>query len=245
MYMINGPETRRTPPEFQDRLTRLFGKNEFGDPLFKIVWGQTQLIRMGNVWRDAFGNERVEYRDRYQCHGQPCWVIMRWKPPSDYGSPEIYYLTTHDSLTNLYITGEYPWRGRYEVVQPLVFREVIDGKMHVEHLPLTHYLIDVLIPMMRQFQALSYEEQQAAKMACKAAEDARTTQEVSEAMMANMPSYWGPVSFARGGCKTSLLAKKEEQITAALNRVKVRGRQPVFRPSGVKVMNRPRPIAYR
>jgi len=237
------PETRETPPEFQERIAALFGTNQFGDPHFKIVWGQSQFIRIGNEWSDKFGNRRTEYRDRYQCHGMPCWVIMRWKAPVEYGTPEIYYANTFDPLTGLFITGEYPWRGRYEIVQPLISKEFVNGKLVVEHFPLSHYLIDMLIPMMLAFQELSHEQQEAAKQAVRAAEEQKMTEQIAESMAENLPSFWGPVSFSGQGCRTSLLDRKMQQIQSAWDKISCRGRRPVFR-RAMMTGNRPRIIGY-
>src|SRR5882724_9008634 len=124
-----GAETRKCPKEFQDRITRMFGRNQFGQPNFKIVWGQSEFIRMGNIWRDRWGNERKGFRDTYQCHGAPCWVIMRWKQPAQYGSPRAYYESTYDSFSGLHFLGEYPWRGRYEIVVSLQDKTFVNNKL--------------------------------------------------------------------------------------------------------------------
>jgi hypothetical protein len=235
-----GHERRQCPAEFQDRLTRMFGRNQFGDPHFKIVWGQSEFIRMGNLWRDRFGNEHRAYRDVYQCHGTPCWVIMRWKQPMHYGDPETYYQTTWDTFSGMYILGEYPWRGRYEIVQPLMHRELsagrlvtewipslnphtgimetvpvrkrVDQKLVIHHMPLSHILIDSLIPLFVKLQALSRDELKAMHQANRKAQQRKEVEEMADAMEANMPAYFGPVSYSRQGCRTSLLDRKMEQI---------------------------------
>ena len=224
---ISGPETRQCPLEFQDRLTRMFGSNEFGDPHFKIVWGHSQFLRMGNIWRDKDGNERLGYRERYQSAG-PCWVIMRWKSPMEYGSPRTYYSQTFDPFTGLHICGEYPWKGRYEPMQPLMDKEYVNGKLMVTHFPLSHYLIDTIIPMMMAFQRLSKEQQQAAKQAAHAAEEKAKTEHVADILEEGSPSFWGPVSFSRQGCRTSLLDRKMEQIGKVWDRMCRGGRRPKF-----------------
>lgn len=225
---IKGAETRRCPAEFQDRLTRKFGRNQFGDPHFKIVWGQSQFIRMGNVWRDKAGNERVGYRERYQAAGAPCWVIMRWQAPIKYGSPTTYYSSTFDSLTHLHMVGEYPWRGRYEIMYQLMFKDVVGGKLVISHLPLCHYLIDTIIPMVVAFQMLSAEEQFAARQAAKVAEDKKETENIAEAMAARMPQFWGPTVYGRSGLRTSILDSKMQQIQKVWDRLSRRGLRPVF-----------------
>ena len=226
---IKYAETRECPPEYQERLTRLFGINQFGDPNFKIMWNQSIFIRLGNVWRDAAGNERVGYKDVYQGDGQPCWVILRWKPPSDYGSPTTYYRNTFDSLTKLYFVGEYPWRGRYEILQPLIKKEFVGGKLEVSHMPLSHYLIDVVIPMIMAFQNLSIEEQQAARQLALVEEEKARTAEVAEKMIENMPTWVHPVSYGRQGCRTSVLDQKMHSIQKVWDRMSRGGRKPQFK----------------
>jgi hypothetical protein len=228
---IKGPETRQCPPEFQARLTRMFGKNQFGEPHYKIVWGQSQFIRMGNLWRDKHGNERLGYRDRPQCHQQPCWVIMRWHSPLEYGSPATYYRNTfipNGVSKGFYVTGEYPYRGRYEIVQPLISKEFVAGKLVVTHFPLSHFLIDRLIPMMVQFANLSQRQKQAIQAANKAIEDKKETEFVADVLENNMPRWMGPVSYTRQGIKTSLLTRKMDQIQKVWDRMSRGGRRPKF-----------------
>jgi hypothetical protein len=221
----------------------MFGKNQFGDPHFKIVWGQSQFIRMGNLWRDKKGNERLGYRERYQCHGQPCWVIMRWHSPMEYGSPRAYYLNSHiaaetrvdpesgkrlEAPKGFYVTGEYPYRGRYEIVQPLISKEFIAGKLVVTHFPLSHFLIDRLIPLMVQLANLSQRQKEAIQAANKAIEDKKETEFVADILENNMPRWMGPVSYTRQGIKTSVLTRKMDQIQKVWDRMSRGGRRPRF-----------------
>jgi hypothetical protein len=206
----------------------MFGRNEFGDPLFKIVWGQSEFIRMGNVWRDKHGTERKGYRERYQCHGTPCWVIMRWKSPNHYGSPAMYYSGTFDDFSGMYILGEYPWRGRYEVMQPLARKEFKDGKLMIEHFPLSHVLIDKLIPLMLMAQRMTYWEWKAANDLARQHEEKAQTDEIADRLMDALPKWYGPVSYSRQGCRTALLDRKMHQIQQAWDRLSQNGRRPRF-----------------
>jgi hypothetical protein len=145
----------------------MFGVNQFGDPNIKVMWGQSQFIRLGNEYRGCHGESRIGYRD--MSSGNACWQIMRWKAPIHYGSPDVYYANTYmsvaqrftdagmpfDDAEGFYVTGEYPWRGRYETMYALMTQEYVAGKLIVEHLPLTHYLIDTIIPMVLAFQRLT------------------------------------------------------------------------------------------
>jgi hypothetical protein len=165
---------------------------------------------------------------------------MRWKQPMQYGDPETYYQTTWDTFSGMYILGEYPWRGRYEIVQPLMHRELsagrlvtewipslnphtgimetvpvrkrVDQKLVIHHMPLSHILIDSLIPLFVKLQALSRDELKAMHQANRKAQHRKEVEEMADAMEANMPAYFGPVSYSRQGCRTSLLDRKMEQI---------------------------------
>lgn len=227
MY-INGPETRQCPKEFQDRITRMFGTTPFGDPIFKIVWGQSQFIRMGNVWRDVHGNERRGFRERYQSDGQPGWIIMRWRSASEYGNQDSYYAQTWDEYSQLHFLGEYPWRGRYEMLQALRTTEMVNGKLVVDHLPLTHILIDKILPMFVAAQSLSADERKAAQDLARKEKHKREVDEVAEQMMEALPAWYGPVSLSNQGCRTSLLDRKMYAIQKQWDRLTKKGRRPDF-----------------
>lgn len=236
---ITGPETRKVPEEYQARLTRMFGKNRFGDPNFKIVWNQSQFLRMGNIW-----DGKPCYKDTYQGDGQPCWMIMRWMPPEHYGSPATYYRNNREQNSGIFFTGEYPWKGRYEIAQSLISKDFIGGKLVITHMPLCHYMIDMIIPMILQWQALSLEEQRAATQL---AEQEKLKQEHelnAEKMMSNMPTWINPVSYSRQGCRTSLLDKKMTMIQRAWDRLSRRGLRPIFG-KGFAQGDAPRVTAYK
>lgn len=202
--------------------------NPYGEPLYKFAWGRTSFIRMGNLWRDRSGNERRGYRLRCQNHEMQCWTLMRWKPAAFYGSPETYYRNTWDEVSRLYITGEYPWRGRYEPLQPFMEKKFVGGKLVVEHLELNHFLIDKLLPSLFAFQRLSKEEQRIAREMEKQQEHRRECEAIADQMTENLPVHYGPVSFSLQGCRTSVLDRKMEAIQKQLNRLTVRGRPPRF-----------------
>jgi hypothetical protein len=250
-------EKRQCPPEFQERLTRRFGVNRFGQPNFKIEWAQSLFVVRGNVWRDKRGNEREGYKECYQTFPNPGWVILRWKEPQFYGSPELYYAQTYlatrvasedptrpyDSTRGYYAAGEYPWTGRYEALYTLNSKEVVNGKLEVSFFPLCHFMIDTLIPMIVQFEHLSQQEKMAVRQAVQAAEEKKKTEEIADILEAGMPSFWGPVSFTGQGCRTSLLTRKMDQIERQWNALMNRGMKPMFS-RGMAQGDRPEPINY-
>lgn len=253
MY-ISGPETRRTPEEFQARLTSMFGVNQFGGPNFKVVWGQSEFILLGNLDE----RDRPVYREKYLCHGQPCWNILRWKQPEFYGSPDYYFMTTYmpgrtssedpekpyDSAEGFYVTGDYPWRGRYEIVMPLMSKEMVDGKLVVDAMELTHYLIDGIIPLLLAVQDLTLEELRELQRRAHEAEEKQRTDEIAERMTNDMPAWWGPTSYAGQLNRTALLDRKMFLIQQAWDRMSKAGRRPVFN-RGLALGERPSVAAHK
>jgi hypothetical protein len=227
------------PPEFQIRLTRLFGLNPFGEPNIKIVWGQSLFLKKGKEWTDSSGNQKTGYREDYQCSGLPCWVIVRWQSPEIYGSPAAYYQNSWMELTETWVCGEYPWTGRYEIIQPLIHKEYVNGKLEIDHFPLSHYLIDTIIPMIESFRRLSAEQLKVARAVTKAAEAKAETEFVADMLEHNMPTWLGPHSYTGQGIKTSVLARKEAQIQRVWDHWAKRGRPPQFA-RGMAQGDRPR-----
>jgi hypothetical protein len=114
-------ETKQAPSEIAGRLARAGGRNRYGEPNFRVVWGWSRLGWVGGRWtdRDAHGNavrETIELRQvpKYL----PCdrWHIERWMPPESYGSPQDWYAYTieRESGVSVPALGPYPERGEYE-----------------------------------------------------------------------------------------------------------------------------------
>lgn len=268
---IASRETRKCPEEFQQRLTQRFGVSPFGDPLFKIVWGASEFIRIGDQRRDKHGTEHVGFKEEYLCHGMACWNILRWKPGSHYGTDDVWYMQTwNNPVRGMHFLGAYPWRGRYEIVQPLMWHEWTPGKVLIEllprmfldgiireiphkrvvgremvihHMPLSHVLIDEVIPLLVHIEQLSREERRAANEMVrlhKARKKQQGVDELAEMMMDSLPRSYGPVSFSHQGCRTALIDKKMEQIQNAMKRV-MRGRRPMYQ-KGFQVGSAPRVV---
>lgn len=222
MRPVPGHEPRECPPEFQERIDAICGFNKFGGPNFKIAWGQSEFIRQGNVWTDWQGTERVGYTDRYLAGGTPCWCILRWRDPAIYLHPEIYYFRSFVDLTGLHATGEYPWEGRYEVLLSLHTKSFVDGKMVIDAMPLSHILIDKILPAILKAENLTKEEIEVAEKLKAEAEKAEADAEIEEvtaSMLEHLPVHYGAVSYSGQGCKTSVIAKKEHQIQQFWNRL--------------------------
>lgn len=154
-------ERRYCPQRFQDRLTRAVGKNQYGEPLFKIAWGQTQTYTAGGVWpHDHFFGYRQLMLSNSSPSGKgvPCWMILEWHPPEDYEEAAVYYFRNRDDVTGLQTLGEYPYKGRYEIAFKLSSTELHDGRLQVVHYHLDGMILDILIPAIVEGQKMTLRQ---------------------------------------------------------------------------------------
>lgn len=158
------PERRRCPEAFQEMLTRHVGLNRYGEPNFIIAWGQTFMYTAGGVWPKPYGDGYFGYRklplsnSSFSGKGMPCWMILEWHPPGDYGTPAAYYYDNRDDLTGLQLLGEYPYKGRYEIAYRLNSQEFRDGKMRIQNYHLDGWILDMLIPSILEGQKMSMKK---------------------------------------------------------------------------------------
>jgi hypothetical protein len=153
-------ERRQCPQAFQDLLTRHVGVNRFGEPNFIIAWGQTAMYTAGGIWPKPQGDGYFGYRklplsnSSFSGRGMPCWMILEWHPPEDYGTPAAYYYDNRDEQTGLQTLGEYPFKGRYEIAYRLNSQAFRDGKLRVDNYHLDGWIFDLLIPCILEGQKM-------------------------------------------------------------------------------------------
>ena len=203
-------ERNLCPEEFQARIREAGGLNRYDEANFKIVWGQTETFRAGGVWEAPGESAFTGYRDLLLGMGERCWLLLQWQPPEKYGTPESYYVRNYDPETNLQTLGEYPYSGRYEIVQSFVWKGLVNGKLVVEHMPLSSLLIDLVVPIMREAQAVSMLRIR------ELARERREKQQLEqvnaiEDSIRNATPEWISRSAARLSCNSSV-QKKAEQI---------------------------------
>lgn len=193
------------PEFFQDLITTRFGRNQFGGPNFKIVWGQTETYEMATPYG---------YRPKLMGNNDPCWMLVRWTPPEMYGTPEVYYALTADAETGLAMLGEYPEFGRYEILTKFLRREYNPDtqQLEIHTIPLDWNLIESLIPVMLASQEMTYWEQRAAIEQEEAEENARQVDMIASRLYDDLPMFYGPMSYAGQRNRTALIDRKSEQI---------------------------------
>jgi hypothetical protein len=129
----------KTPRYIEEHLLRRGGKNPYDEPLYRLIWAPTRVIKQGGRWHDWDENipvterggvsinfengiavprmnrpyrvvEEVRLTRKYAFDG---WVLERWVPSIMY--PRSEYERTVPGTT-IPLLGPYPERGEYEMV---------------------------------------------------------------------------------------------------------------------------------
>jgi hypothetical protein len=117
-------ETHSPPADVVHRLTAAGGRNRFGEPNFRAVWGWCRLGWIGGKWEDRDSQTGELVRETVGVRLEPKyipfdrWHIERWCPQEMYGSPEEWQEQTAELVDGKTVAalGPYPSRGEYEHV---------------------------------------------------------------------------------------------------------------------------------
>lgn len=132
--------------------------NPYGEPRFKLVWGESETMRDGGYFvRDGFQG----YRDVPAIGGEACWVLMMWEPAEKHGTAYRWYKDQTDETTGLVTLGQYPYRGRYRVLKKMIHRELAGTDWITVRMEPTHFILDVMTPMLIGWNRLSHEQKMA------------------------------------------------------------------------------------
>jgi len=209
---IRRAERRLCLDEFQQAIDERFGLNRFGTSNFRMAWGETETMRVAGV---------RSYEDRLMCGNIACWNLLRWRPPESFGSPELFEILNRDLDSGLCILGEYPYEGRYDILQPLMAKEFKNGRLEIEAFPLSYQILDTIIPIVLQSEEMTGMEIAAANAVIEARENKVIVEEITDRLLDEMPTRLGPVSYSKHGCKTAAITKKMDEISRVWNRMSV------------------------
>lgn len=170
---------RECPTWFQDQLTRIGGTNKFGQPRFKLVWGESETMRDGGYFvRDGY----LGYRDVLALGGEKCWALMMWEPAEKFGTPYRWYKDNTDETTGLVTLGEFPYRGRYRLIKKLIHRELVNGEWITTRMEPTYFILDVMVPMIEDWNRFSDAERLAIIREEQAKEEAEADKMLADAL---------------------------------------------------------------
>jgi hypothetical protein len=211
------------PEWFQEELTRVGGTNRYDQPNFIVRWGMGGedecTYRAGGEWAVEGQPSFRGYRDLLIAGGTPSWCLLQWQDGLMFGSPETYYIGNLDEITDLQTLGEYPYTGKYTMLYNMCWRDMQNGKMHIEAMPLNSFILDTVVPIIIQAKEISYEKSMAAIKAQEDKEKAAELVTIEDAMRDAALPFKGPSSYARQGCRTWHIDKKVEQMTRQWNRM--------------------------
>jgi len=93
-------------------MLRQFGQNPFGENILRVVWSPRRLMLYGGYWEDK---KNFEYRLVQKYGSKKLWMLERWIPARNYGSPALWNAQTCNGEGYLSI-GPYPKYGVFEAV---------------------------------------------------------------------------------------------------------------------------------
>lgn len=209
------PEIERNivPEEYQARLTEVGGVNRFDEPNFLLVWAQGgdehATFTAGGCWTVEEASI-VGYRKLLKGSNQPCWTLLQWHSPEEYGTPEMYYMQNLDEATGLQILGEYPYSGRYEVLYNLGYLDrKPEGSTEFVAMPLCGQFLDQIMPLILMAQDLSIEKKKAFDEDMREREERSRLSEIERHMRdAALPFRGANISYTRQGVRTPVIDRK-------------------------------------
>jgi hypothetical protein len=165
---------RETPRWAEELVTQAGGKNIFGLPWYRLVWGHSRLAFNCGLWEDRDASMRL-IRAVFEVRKVPKypakldrWHLEVWLPPWKYGTPESWeqeqkLFHPNSKMISLLNQGPYPSRGDYE---SLFVIETRAGGFK----QLTRPVVSLVCDIVSAHRKASREERWAAER--KAAEDA-------------------------------------------------------------------------
>jgi len=208
-------ERLECPEDFQQHLTDLFGVNRFGEPLFRIIWGQTetqvQLTVDGKYDRVLLG------------HNQPCWILQRWEPPEVFGTPDHYYFLNRDPESGD-VMMEYPEFGNYTDLVTFQSKnyDAATKELYIETVTLDWSIIEHAFPLIFQTLEMSAMEIESAREQQEAYENSLAVERIADRLYDELPSFYGPTSHAQIANRTALIDRKMAEIEQEWRKHKLR-----------------------
>lgn len=222
---IIGAERIPEPKEINDALAGIFGYNKFGSGLFRMVWGQSEVLQVN--LREG------KYTDMLVGHNQPAWLLQRWCAPEMFWTPELYYAMSSDE-SGLSLTGEYPQFGRYDTLVTFIERRMVGDELVVETIPLSFQILESLIPVLQSAEQMTLEQMEENRQAFEAAENAEKVAHITDKLEDAAPAFRDSVSYAgqsnrTGSAYTRQLEAKRKLIAAEWERQRFVERRPTPR----------------
>ena len=175
-------DTTRPVPEYCSRILSRFGTNPYGEPIYRVVWGQSRAMEVvtGGWWPVE---DVVEYR-RIKVGTTDKYIVQKWLPAETYGSPELFFSAYSNNLDHgLWSDPCYPSRGRYEHVY--TFRDFRP----------TVYEMNLIVMCLEQNKLYSKHERLYAEEQKRLKEEKEKENKISDIINGEMISHMGTPYF--------------------------------------------------
>lgn len=145
------------------------GKNRFGEPTYRVIWGYDRIVPMNGMWQE-FGFYDAKLTDKFTGFSETrritklekeviemrlvpkylpgnCWHLEKWCPPEMYGTPEDWKKKGEEVYGSYTVdtSGPFPERGEYELCFPLTH----DGSSRGTPVPLETDVIAEIVNKIR------------------------------------------------------------------------------------------------
>lgn len=214
-WKIPGMERRYPAREYVEHINNIGGFNRFGGPNFKITWGQNETDLVYGT--DA--NGRTGQHIILKHGGIPAWFIDCWKPPECFGSPELWYALSWDWETDKPQIGDYPWQGLYMPAPFNLFvKRVQNNVLSFDAMPLTHWLIELLIPNLMKEKETTYQQRKNAVENRMLAERQRAAKIAFDCYLDAQPAFGGKAGTHESNRERWMQRIKEKQAGMKISR---------------------------
>ena len=155
-------QDRRCPPAFTDFLVRIGGRNPFGEPNFRLVWGETATKTIWGQKANGYCGQHVQLAyglPELPPRGVPGWILEEWKPAECYGvTPEQFYEQSWQPDSQLHILGDFPFRGYYSSCIHLYEQHWKDNKLITVPQELNYNVLTELVPAIFQARSMTFQQ---------------------------------------------------------------------------------------
>ena len=214
-WTIPGLEKRYPAREYVEHINRIGGFNRYGDPNFKIVWGENETDLVYGV--DANGRKGQHVILKHD--GIPAWFIEVWKPPECLGTPETWYQLTWDWDADAPGIGPFPERGLYFPAPFNLFvRRVENNVMQIDAMPLTHWLIDLIVPNLLKEQDFTWHQRKQAIAARMEMEKRKAARQATDAYLNAAMAFGGAAGTYESNREAWEQRIKEKQAGMKISR---------------------------
>lgn len=194
-----------TPDNYRKTLADAGGVNQYGEPMFQLVWGSQPVPRKSG-FPQMFVTP-IEFLAAYRDY----WVLMKWKPPEEFGDPE-----------------DWPFPTEYGCYFPMLQfqQEIDDEKGKTKRVPamLDSDMLNIPALQCYVWVVLNHERDSLAERVrvmkdeqarTKAAEDQR----LIELIESGAPAFAGACSFTGQLNVNSVIKQKMEELERNWDRI--------------------------